>query len=171
MRGLYIGRFQPFHLGHQAVLERIADEVDEVVIVIGSAQESHTPENPFTAGERIDMIHGALQALRDRCLVVPLPDIKRNAVWVDHVRSMAPSFEIVYTNNPLVMQLFGEEGLDVRKPPMYRRDIYSGTAIRKLMLSGGDWQALVPDAVALVIDRIRGIDRLTNISQSDCSSL
>jgi nicotinamide-nucleotide adenylyltransferase len=171
MRGLYIGRFQPFHLGHQVVLERIADEVDEVVIVIGSSQESHTPENPFTAGERIDMIHGALQNLRDRCLVVPLPDIKRNAVWVDHVRSMAPSFEIVYTNNPLVMQLFSEEGLDVRKPPMYRRDIYSGTAIRKLMLSGGDWQVLVPDEVAQVIDRIRGVERLTNISQSDRSSL
>ncbi len=48
MRGLYIGRFQPYHLGHQAVLEKIAEEVDEIVIVIGSAQESHTAENPFT---------------------------------------------------------------------------------------------------------------------------
>jgi nicotinamide-nucleotide adenylyltransferase len=167
MRGLYIGRFQPFHLGHQAVLEKIADEVDEVVIVIGSAQESHTPENPFTAGERIDMIHGALHDLRDRFLVIPLPDIKRNAVWVDHVCSMSPRFEAVYTNNPLVMQLFNEAGFEVRKPPMYRRDAYSGTAIRKLMLSGGDWQCLVPDAVTSVIKDVQGVERLANISQSD----
>ena len=60
MRGLYIGRFQPYHLGHQAVLEEIAREVDEIVIVIGSAQESHGPENPFTSGERMEMIYAAL---------------------------------------------------------------------------------------------------------------
>ncbi|NTV27538.1 MAG: adenylyltransferase/cytidyltransferase family protein, partial [Methanothrix sp.] len=62
MRGLYIGRFQPYHLGHQAVLDRIAEEMEEIVIVIGSAQESHTSENPFTAGERMDMIYAALKA-------------------------------------------------------------------------------------------------------------
>jgi len=50
MRGLYIGRFQPYHLGHQAVLEKIAREMDEIIIVIGSAEASHTLENPFTAG-------------------------------------------------------------------------------------------------------------------------
>ena len=69
MRGLYIGRFQPYHLGHQAVLEKIAKEVEEIVIVIGSAQESHTPENPFTGGERMEMIYAALgeSDLRERC--------------------------------------------------------------------------------------------------------
>ncbi|HPE63870.1 MAG TPA: adenylyltransferase/cytidyltransferase family protein, partial [Methanothrix sp.] len=29
-RGLYIGRFQPYHLGHQAVLQKIVEEVDEI---------------------------------------------------------------------------------------------------------------------------------------------
>ena len=74
MRGLYIGRFQPYHLGHQAVLEKIAKEVEEIVIVIGSAQESHTPENPFTGGERMEMIYAALSEsdLRERCIVTPL---------------------------------------------------------------------------------------------------
>ena len=71
MRGLYIGRFQPYHLGHQAVLEKIAEEMDEIVIVIGSAQESHTAENPFTSGERMEMIYAALGKgdLRKRCIV------------------------------------------------------------------------------------------------------
>ncbi|HZK30987.1 MAG TPA: adenylyltransferase/cytidyltransferase family protein, partial [Methanoregula sp.] len=40
-RGFYIGRFQPYHNGHQSVLEHIADDVDEIVIGIGSAQLSH----------------------------------------------------------------------------------------------------------------------------------
>jgi Nicotinamide mononucleotide adenylyltransferase len=48
-RGFYIGRFQPYHNGHQAVLEGIAEEVDEIIIGVGSAQLSHDIQNPFTA--------------------------------------------------------------------------------------------------------------------------
>ena len=95
MRGLYIGRFQPYHLGHQAVMHKIAEEVDEIIIVVGSAQVSHTPENPFTAGERMTMIYGALKDLRDRCYVIPLQDVDRNAVWVSHLQSMMPAFDLV----------------------------------------------------------------------------
>ncbi|MGV8174436.1 MAG: nicotinamide-nucleotide adenylyltransferase, partial [Methanothrix sp.] len=102
MRALYIGRFQPYHLGHQAVLEKIAGEVEEIVIVIGSAQDSHTPENPFTGGERMEMIYRSLSEchLRDRCYVAPLQDIQRNSIWVSHLQSMVPSFDLVYSNNP-----------------------------------------------------------------------
>jgi nicotinamide-nucleotide adenylyltransferase len=169
MRGLYIGRFQPYHLGHQAVLQKISEEVDEIVIVIGSAQESHTPENPFTAGERIDMISAALESLRGRCFVIPLQDVLRNAIWVDHVTSMVPRFDVVFSNNPLVVQLFCEAGVEVRKPPMYQREKYSGTTIRRLMLSGGNWRILLPNAVASKVDEIGGVERLMNISCSDSS--
>lgn len=169
MRGLYIGRFQPYHLGHQAVLERIAKEVDEIVVVIGSAQESHTPENPFTAGERMDMIYGALGDLRSICYVIPLQDIKRNSVWVSHLRSMVPEFDLVYSNNHLVVQLFSEAGIQVRKPPLYQRESYSGTAIRKLMLERGDWMDLVPASVARIIARVHGVERLASVSESDAT--
>lgn len=167
MRGLYIGRFQPFHLGHKAVLKKILEEVNEVVVVMGSAQDSHTPQNPFTAGERLDMIYGALRDLRPRSYVIPLQDVDRNAIWVSHVVSMAPRFDLVYSNNPLTEDLFIEAGIQVRKPPMYRRDLYSGTIIRNLMLQGGDWRSLVPEEVATVIDSIGGVERLIHISRDD----
>jgi len=167
MRGLYIGRFQPFHLGHKAVLKKILEEVNEVVVVMGSAQDSHTPQNPFTAGERLDMIYGALRDLRPRSYVIPLQDVDRNAIWVSHVVSMAPRFDLVYSNNPLTEDLFIEAGIQVRKPPMYRRDLYSGTIIRNLMLQGGDWRSLVPEEVASVIDSIGGAERLIHISRDD----
>ncbi len=167
MRALYIGRFQPYHRGHQLVLQKISEEVAEIVIVIGSAQESHSLENPFTAGERIAMIYGALGGLRNRCYVIPLHDVKRNAVWVSHLISMVPSFDIVYSNNSLVTQLFSEAGVAIRKPPLFRREVYSGTAIRNLMLEGGDWRSLVPESVASVIEEIDGINRLANVSKSD----
>lgn len=167
MRGLYIGRFQPYHLGHQAVIHKIAEEVGEIIIVVGTAQASHTPENPFTAGERLSMIYGALEDLRDRCYVIPLQDVDRNAVWVSHVLSMTPAFDLVYSNNPLVVELFTEAGIEVRKPPMYSREVYSGTVIRRLMAEGNDWERLVPQPVASAIAEIRGAERLINIRRDD----
>ncbi|MEM3596417.1 MAG: adenylyltransferase/cytidyltransferase family protein, partial [Candidatus Bathyarchaeia archaeon] len=56
MVGLYVGRFQPFHLGHLEVVRSILNRADELIIAIGSSQYSHTRRNPFTAGERVTMI-------------------------------------------------------------------------------------------------------------------
>lgn len=167
LRGLYIGRFQPYHLGHQAVLQQIAQEVDEIVLGIGSAQASHTPQNPFTAGERITMIYAAVKDVDVTCYAIPLVDVERNSVWVSHVKAMTPKFDVVYSNNPLVIQLFSEANVQVRRPPMYRRDAYSGTRIRELMLANGDWEMLVPHQVASVIREIGGTERLWNVSRDD----
>jgi len=51
--GLYIGRFQPFHNGHLQAVKSILREVDELVIMVASAQLSHSETNSFTAGERL----------------------------------------------------------------------------------------------------------------------
>ena len=167
VRALYIGRFQPYHNGHQSVLERIAGEVDEVVIGIGSAQLSHHQENPFTAGERILMITRALADLPCPFYVIPIEDLRRNALWVAHVVSMAPPFERIFSSNPLVVQLFSEAGRVVTSPDMYERHTHSGTEIRRRMLAGEDWKELVPQAVVDVIEEINGVQRLNRISGSD----
>jgi nicotinamide-nucleotide adenylyltransferase len=80
---------------------------------------------------------------------------------------MTPPFDVVYSNNPLVIELFDEAGVEVRRPPLYRREIYSGTAIRQLMHKGEEWRHLVPAEVAGIIDEINGVRRLKNISGSD----
>ncbi|MDY6764546.1 MAG: adenylyltransferase/cytidyltransferase family protein, partial [Halobacteria archaeon] len=63
MRGFFVGRFQPFHRGHLHFTEEISTEVEGVIVGIGSAQESHTQHNPFTAGERVSMITKALEPI------------------------------------------------------------------------------------------------------------
>lgn len=166
-RGFYIGRFQPYHNGHQSVLERMAEEVDEIVIGIGSAQLSHQVENPFTAGERVLMITRALSSLDRPFYVIPIEDIKRNSLWVAHVRSMTPPFDLCYSSNPLVVQLFRESGITVQSPAMYEREILSGTEIRKRMLSGEQWENLVPPDVVRVIREICGVERLCQIAGDD----
>ncbi len=166
-RGFYIGRFQPYHNGHQSVLERIAGLVDEIIIGVGSAQLSHEPDNPFTAGERILMITRSLSELDCPFYVIPIEDIRRNALWVAHVRSMSPPFETVYSNNPLVVQLFSESGVHVVSPDMYERHTHSGTEIRRRMLAHEQWTHLVPGAVVEVIGEIGGVERLEQIADTD----
>jgi nicotinamide-nucleotide adenylyltransferase len=166
-RGFYIGRFQPYHNGHQSVLEHIAYEVDEIVIGIGSAQLSHLADNPFTAGERVLMITRALASLRCPFYVIPIEDIRRNALWVAHVQSMTPPFDLCYSSNPLVVQLFKEAGITVQSPAMYERETLSGTGIRKRMLNKEPWKTLVPPAVVQVLKEIDGVERLRQISKND----
>ncbi len=163
-RGFYIGRFQPFHLGHLKVIGEIARQVDELVIGIGSAQLSHKPENPFTAGERILMITRSLEDLDLFYYVIPINDLYQNALWVAHVRSLTPPFTDVYSNNPLVSRLFLESGYDLKYSPMYNRQEYSGTEIRRRMLADEEWEKLVPEAVVEVVKEIKGVERLKAVS-------
>jgi len=169
MRALYVGRFQPFHKGHLKVARQIADEVDEVVVAVGSAQESHTLRNPFTAGERVSMITKAVDELDTTFYAIPVEDINRNSVWTSHIRSICPPFEAVYTNNPLVVRLFKEEGIDVRQNHLYERDRYSGKEVRERMLEKDDWRSLVPGATEAVVDEVDGVERLRDLDDDDYS--
>jgi len=166
-RAFYIGRFQPYHNGHQEVLRHMAGSVDEIVIGVGSAQLSHELENPFTGGERVLMITTALETLACPFFVIPIEDIRRNALWVAHVRSLSPPFDTVYSSNPLVVRLFREAGIPVFSPAMYERATHSGTEIRRRMLEGEKWEDLVPPAVVKVIHEIDGVERLCQIARDD----
>ncbi|GAB3675780.1 nicotinamide-nucleotide adenylyltransferase [Halopiger thermotolerans] len=166
-RGFYIGRFQPFHNGHLSMVEQIADEVDELVLGIGSADDSHSVRNPFTAGERIMMITKSLVDYDLVTYAVPIEDLDRNSVWVSHVQSMSPDFDVAYSNNPLVIQLFREAGIEIRQSPMFNREVLEGSEVRQRMIDGDDWESLVPKAVAGVIDEIDGIERIQMVSKTD----
>ncbi|HWQ68001.1 MAG TPA: nicotinamide-nucleotide adenylyltransferase [Methanospirillum sp.] len=166
-RAFYIGRFQPYHTGHQTVIDRIALEADEIIIGIGSAQLSHDKENPFTAGERVLMITRALADLKKPFYVIPIEDIKRNALWVAHIISMTPPFQIVYSGNPLVIRLFSEVGIPVCMPAMFERENHSGTAIRERMRSGSGWKPFVPSVVSEIIIEFGGIERIQHLDRED----
>jgi nicotinamide-nucleotide adenylyltransferase len=174
MRGLLVGRMQPVHQGHLQVVKRILEEVDEVIIGVGSAQLSHTIKDPFTAGERVMMLTKALSEngiSASRYYIIPIQDIECNSVWVAHAKMLTPPFERVYTGNSLVQRLFIEDGCQVTAPPLYYRDKYSGTEVRRRMLQDGDWESLVPPSVAEVIKEIDGMERIQHLARKEVSEL
>jgi nicotinamide-nucleotide adenylyltransferase len=169
MRGLLIGRFQPFHKGHVYVIKEILKEVDEIIIGIGSAQLSHTLENPFTAGGRVTMISKSLfeNGIKKNFYIIPINDVNNNSLWVSHVKSLTPPFQIVYSANPLVKRLFKEVGMEVRTPPLFNREKYSGTEIRRRILEDEPWEDLVPKAVVETIKEVDGVRRMKELAKSD----
>jgi len=173
-RGLLIGRMQPVHNGHIQVIEKILEEVDEIIIGIGSAQLSHTTKDPFTAGERVMMLTKALSENNvdsARYYIIPLQDIQMNAVWVSHIKMLTPPFGKVFSGNSLVQRLFEEEGYYVSKPPLFEREKLSGTEVRRRMLAYKNWKKLVPNSTAEIIKEIDGLGRIHHLNQKEVSEL
>ena len=56
---VFIGRFQPFHMGHKAVIDEALKRAYNVIMLIGSANLPRSLRNPFTVEERAQMIQGA----------------------------------------------------------------------------------------------------------------
>jgi len=170
MRALIIGRFQPFHKGHLELVKYILKECDEFVIAIASAQFNYIEKDPFTAGERIWMIHEALKEGKvdlARCYIAAVVNDENNARWIGHLKSFLPPFDVVYTGNAYVSMLMKDSGIKVRDVKFYDREKYNASRIRQLMLKGGNWQELVPRSIAQIIKKIDGIKRMKVISKSE----
>jgi len=167
-RGLVVGRFQPYHRGHHEAVKNILGEMDELVIAVGSTEQSHEIDNPFTAGERVEMIAMALKAdgIYERCYIVPVPDIREYALWVNRVRSYCPHFDVVYTNNPLVRELFSAENIEVRKMASGVKEVES-SAIRKAFQNGNKWEDLVPKSVREFLEKIGAQARIMALIEEE----
>jgi nicotinamide-nucleotide adenylyltransferase len=155
-RALVIGRFQPFHRGHLAVLEEIAAEADELLIGIAAAADSGTARNPFTAAERGEMVRRALDPMGLTAYrIIDLPDIHNPPVWAKSVANLVPEFDVVVAHSDDTLGLFKDAGYEVQKAAPYERETYSGTRIRHLMIEFDQWETLVPPDVA---EYLKGID-------------
>lgn len=174
-RGLMLGRFQPFHKGHLALARQISKDCDELVIAIGSAQFNFIEKDPFTAGERITMIHDALaEAGLDlsKCHIIPVANDENNARWLANLKSMLPEFQFLYTGNDYVKLLArSQDGrIRIKAPKFEKKSEYNGTKIRHLIESGGAWKPLVPPAVAKEIERIGGVQRVRILASTGTES-
>ena len=93
MRALMMGRFQPFHLGHLDLVKQILSECDEVIIALTGSQFNYIEKDPFTAGERIEMIHQSLKNENielSRCYVIPIENQFNVATWAAYLKASLP---------------------------------------------------------------------------------
>jgi len=150
---LYIGRFQPFHLGHLDAIQQILAKESSLIIAIGSSTEHGTIRNPFNSKQREEMI---VTALKENKITVPqillVPDINNNELWVKHVENLCPQFGNIYSGTPLVQELFKINGTHSVKDIELNKAI-SATEIREKMASNLPWESLVPNGVAILLKK------------------
>lgn len=166
-----MGRFQPFHLGHLELANQINNECDEIIIAITSSQFNYLEKDPFTAGERIEMIHNSLKDAKfdmSKCFVLSLENQFNIATWAAYLKSALPHFDKVYSGNEYVSMLLSDSAIKVVKPNFLNRKEYNATKIRTMIMSEDiKWREYVPKAVFQILSKIDAKTRLSVISKSD----
>ena len=163
-RVLFVGRCQPFHLGHLAMVEALVREYDEVVVILGSSQASDTPKNPFSLEERTRMLRESLQAEGlEAVQIVPLRDVGDHAAWLEELIALAPAFEAIVSHDDVTRHIFERAGYEVLDRPLLERESLSGTEVRRRVRAGEDWEELVPPAVRIIVREIDGVQRIRSL--------
>jgi len=164
MNGLFIGRFQPFHLGHLDAIKQVISQVDNLWIGIGSSDKSHEMKNPFTADERKEMIISSLDnSILKKIQIFFIPDMKDHEQWTFQIDSIVPKYNVIFSNDDFTKSLFSKRGIKVFSPSLKQRDDLSGTNIRTKMKSEKDWKSFVPVGTKTVIEKINGIFRIKDM--------
>jgi len=92
---VYIGRFEPAHLGHLATLQKAAQLGAHVIVLIGSADRPRTVDNPWNADEREAFLRLALQEQgldEARFSFAPIKDFTyMNQRWAEEVQGTVAS--------------------------------------------------------------------------------
>ncbi|MDR1351410.1 MAG: NUDIX domain-containing protein [Zoogloeaceae bacterium] len=85
---ILMGRFQPFHNAHAALLQAALTRAGRVMVVLGSAFAARNARNPFQVEERAAMIGASLGARAARRVsFVPVRDYYDDRRWAAAVES------------------------------------------------------------------------------------
>ena len=82
-----IGRFQPLHNGHLALIEKASKIATKTLILVGSSKIARNIKNPFTYDERVEMIYAATGNNQDISCAPIVDDLYNDQQWVATVQS------------------------------------------------------------------------------------
>ncbi len=173
---VFIGRFEPFHLGHAAVARHALQHARKLILLVGSADTPRSLRDPWTVAERSVMIRAALEDESARLIVSPLRDhLYNEAQWIGAVqRAVAEAVRRDGADGEVRIGLIGQDKdassyylqefpqwplLDIR-----HTDTLSATELRRYLFEAANeeghgalrmLQANVPPAVFEMIEAFR----------------
>jgi cytidyltransferase-like protein len=136
---IVLGRFQPFHRGHAALIEAALGHASEIGlacrIVIGSSNLPESLDNPWTWEEREKMIRTWLTDNdSDKFVeVVAVPDINDPPNWVAHAENYHGKAGILFTSDGPTAELYRQSGWPVVESPLEARESWEGWRIRSTL--------------------------------------
>ncbi|WP_456830421.1 adenylyltransferase/cytidyltransferase family protein [Deinococcus sp. UYEF24] len=154
-----IGRFQPPHRAHLALIRQALESAEKLVIVLGSARSARTVRNPLSDAERAGLIAQMLAGQgidTGRVRLEAVPDFFYNLpLWVQAVRRAVGTERAVLHGfekdaSSFYLRLFPDWTL---APPGFQSEL-NATDVREAMY-GGDWQAVERGVTPQVLAGLR----------------
>lgn len=168
------GRFQPFHNGHLEYMHLALERCDTLAIGItnpdpGQIREEATSDhrhlagsNPFTYFERQSMIRAMLLdegVPLERAVIVPFP-VNVPELWRHYIPAGITQYIRIFSEwEQTKADRFAEHGYPVEVLSPGADKEMEATEVRRRISEGGDWESLVPPAVARVISGLRKTSR------------
>lgn len=163
---VFIGRFQPFHNGHKAIIDAALEKAKEVIVVVGSSFAARNIRNPFTFEERRSMIKAVFP--QDNVKVVPVSDYPYDDNrWIAAVQNVVHG-AMAWSADPIRIGLIGHEKdgtsyyLKIFKPLGWGNvsvpnvDGINATDIRNCLFGNCDFAALdnIPDTARDAMNKV-----------------
>jgi len=134
---IVLGRFQPFHNGHAALLNGamaflgVEDSELPLRICIGSSQAEQSLDNPWSAEEREQMIRVWLDG--SDAEIVHIPDLGDPPNYVRHAEKFHGPPGIIYTTDEGTSELYRAADWFVVENDLINREDWQGWRIRATM--------------------------------------
>ena len=135
---IVLGRFQPFHRGHAALIDAAFAHASggRLRIGIGSSNRMESLNNPWTWQEREQMIQVWLDdEYPDADIeIVAIPDIEDPPNWVEHASRYHGESGELFTSDRVTVELYREAGWPVVESPLESRESWEGWRIRDTLM-------------------------------------
>lgn len=148
--GLLIGRFQPFHNGHLFLINKALEKVDRLIVGIGSANRINE-KNPLSYEQRRKILETVFtkEKIKPRIIaILPIDDyLENDSLWLKKALEKikkVEEFDLVIGNDEWTDGIFEKAGHKVWRTGFYKRYLYEGEKIRRLMVKGREWKNRVP---------------------------
>lgn len=166
VRALVLGRFQPLHTGHKALIQEALGKGATVVVAIGSSTAKAGLRNPFSAAERRQMVEAAFpnEVRAGSVVIAEVPDLHDPLRYAAHVLAITGPVDVVYGNDDETLGLFDRAGMRTESPGLVDRGRYEAKAIRaQIAADDGSWRKAVPPAVADLLVKLDAARRLRGL--------
>jgi bifunctional NMN adenylyltransferase/nudix hydrolase len=153
---VFVGRFAPFHKGHNTVVEAAMDCAEYLIMVLGSNNKARDTHDPFDTEDRRAIIRAGVKAeYRDRIIFRTVEDFTYNDdKWVAEVQRAVHSVTYNVSNKDITLIGMNkdESSYYLGKFPLWssvnvtQDHPLSATTIRKIMFDRDvdDWAEMKP---------------------------
>jgi len=174
---IFIGRFQPFHIGHESVIRKALALSDKVIVLVGSAYQPRTVRNPWDFNEREAFMRLAFsQEENRRILAFPLLDqTYNNQLWIKSVQQLVAGVVHNKIASKPKVGLIGHQkdasSFYLSQFPQWEREEVanyqniSSTEIRELYFSGEEFTNSLNSNISMALEKFKstkGFEQVQN---------